>query len=153
MVAAKQGTAHIGADGALHVSALKPIATDSNSGSGSTGAQQQRQLLIQSALLSNSNVSHSTIHNSPSVSTTLLSVSGVAEFLNEVIIDGGVTVHGSVVGSGPYVDSSDGRLKRNVTDISNALDIVKQLRGVSSGEVIECSSSNLEVAIVLVRRI
>ncbi len=49
-----------------------------------------------------------------------------------MVIDGSVTVHGTVVGSGPYVDSSDARLKRDVRSITGALDTVQQLRGVSA---------------------
>ena len=70
------------------------------------------------------------MHNAISVSTATLSVSEIAEFLSDVVIDGTVTVHGSVVGSGPYVDSSDARLKQDVVNITDALDAVCSLRGV-----------------------
>lgn len=88
-------------------------------------------LNIASALLLRSNISASHVHKAVSISTAILSVSETAEFLSDVVIDGTVTVHGSVVGSGPYVDSSDMRLKKDVANITNALDTVCKLRGVS----------------------
>jgi len=51
----------------------------------------------------------------------------------ETYMDGSLTVSGSVLGSGPYVDVSDGRFKRNVekVDSSEALEKILQLDGVS----------------------
>jgi hypothetical protein len=89
-------------------------------------------LQIHSALLLQANLTASTIHNAASISTAALTVREQAEFLSNVVIDGSVTVHGTVVGSGPYVDSSDARLKRDVRSITGALDTVQQLRGVSA---------------------
>ncbi len=44
----------------------------------------------------------------------------------DVFIDGSLSVGGSVLGSGPYVDVSDARLKKNILSISND-DIVEKL--------------------------
>ena len=71
------------------------------------------------------------ITSSPSITTEALTVDDFANFRNEVMIGGSLTVHGSVVGSGPYVDSSDERVKENVHNVSKALDMVMQLRPVS----------------------
>ncbi len=89
-------------------------------------------LQIHSALLLQANLTASTIHNAASISTAALTVREQAEFLSDVVIDGSVTVHGTVVGSGPYVDSSDARLKKDVHCITGALNTVQQLRGVSA---------------------
>lgn len=105
--------------GALHATALLP-------------ASPAAPLLLSSALLSHSNISNSHIHDAHSVVTSLLTVREQAEFLADVVIDGSVTVHGTVIGSGPYVDSSDARFKKNITTLSGALDTVNKLRGVSS---------------------
>jgi hypothetical protein len=50
----------------------------------------------------------------------------------EMLVDGGVTSGGSVSGAGPYTDSSDRRLKTNVTAVGGreALKMVMALRGV-----------------------
>ena len=104
--------------GALHVTSLLP-------------ASPSAPLLVSSALLTHSNISNSHIHDAHSVVTSLLTVREQAEFLSDVVIDGSVTVHGTVIGSGPYVDSSDARFKRNITTLNNALSTVNKLRGVS----------------------
>lgn len=103
--------------GALHATSILP-------------ASAAAPLLVSSALLSHSNISNSHIHNAHSVVTSLLTVKEQAEFLADVVIDGSVTVHGTVIGSGPYVDSSDARFKRNITAVLGALDTVNKLRGV-----------------------
>ncbi len=46
-------------------------------------------------------------------------------------VGGGLTVYGSVVGAGPYMDSSDGRFKRDVRALSGSLGRVERLAGVS----------------------
>ncbi len=56
----------------------------------------------------------------------------------DVLIDGGLTVGGSVLGSGPYVDVSDKRLKSNVKRLQNFFDssksIVQQLSKLQAVE-------------------
>ena len=53
--------------------------------------------------------------------------------LTDTFIDGSLTVTGSVLGSGPYVDVSDSRLKKNVKPLSssNSLKKLLKIRGVS----------------------
>jgi len=68
-----------------------------------------------------------------------LSVSGETELgsglqvSGETYIDGSLTVSGSVLGSGPYIDVSDKRFKKNIEwmDSSEALEKILQLDGVS----------------------
>lgn len=50
----------------------------------------------------------------------------------DAYVDGGVTVGGSVLGSGPYVDVSDKRLKRNINIVSSKgmLDRISKLQAV-----------------------
>ena len=50
---------------------------------------------------------------------------------SDVFIDGGLTVSGSVLGSGPYVDASDQRFKKNVRRLGNVLDRIRKIDGVS----------------------
>lgn len=59
-----------------------------------------------------------------------LAVGGVLEAATDVVIEGSVTVAGAVMGRGPYMDTSDGRLKTNVRAISGAQasSLVKELR-------------------------
>jgi hypothetical protein len=68
-------------------------------------------------------------------------IKGDAHFGGEVFIDGSLTVGGSVLGSGPYVDASDERFKKNVERLSGnedgegreggVLEMLKKLDGVS----------------------
>lgn len=88
-------------------------------------------LHVSHALVVDSNVSFSAIHASPSISTQTLSVSGVSDFNDDVAVDGTLTVHGNVIGSGPYVDSSDSRFKKNVVPLNNSLELVMKLNAVS----------------------
>ena len=60
-----------------------------------------------------------------------LEVSSDAEFSGDVFMEKGLTVQGTVVGSGPYVDSSDERFKKNIQDLNGALGKVIKLRGVT----------------------
>lgn len=59
-----------------------------------------------------------------------LSVDGVLSTASDVMIEGSVTVSGAVMGRGPYMDTSDARMKMEVKDISasDAMDIMKGLR-------------------------
>ena len=93
------------------------------------------------ALVVESNISFSAIHASPSISTQTLSVSGASDFNDDVAVDGTLTVHGNVIGSGPYVDSSDVRFKKNVTPLNSSLEMVMKLNAVSywSGYFLFCS--------------
>jgi len=49
----------------------------------------------------------------------------------EAFIQGSLTVSGTVMGSGPYVDSSDGRFKENIESINSPLETIARLQGVS----------------------
>ncbi|CAM9201060.1 unnamed protein product [Hapterophycus canaliculatus] len=68
-----------------------------------------------------------------SVGTEGIDVSGVLSAASDVIIEGSVTVGGAVMGRGPYMDTSDARMKLEVRDISaaEAAVIVKGLRAVT----------------------
>ena len=60
-----------------------------------------------------------------------LVVSADSELHGDVFMRSSLTVQGTVVGSGPYVDSSDARFKKNIKPLEQALDKVCALRGVS----------------------
>jgi hypothetical protein len=70
------------------------------------------------------------ILNAKTLTVKELRVDGSVQLLDDVFIKGSVSVEGSVIGSGPYVDSSYMRLKSNVEPITNALDKVCSLAGV-----------------------
>lgn len=80
--------------------------------------------LLDAAVLTNAEV------NAKNVKTATMSVSGSAEFGSDVFVDGSVNVRGTVIGSGPYIDSSDKRFKSNVTRLTNALEQVMAMTGV-----------------------
>eukprot|EP00596_Hydrurales_sp_CCMP1899_P011071 CAMPEP_0119052806 /NCGR_PEP_ID=MMETSP1177-20130426/73978_1 /TAXON_ID=2985 /ORGANISM="Ochromonas sp, Strain CCMP1899" /LENGTH=135 /DNA_ID=CAMNT_0007032489 /DNA_START=693 /DNA_END=1101 /DNA_ORIENTATION=- len=65
------------------------------------------------------------------ISGDRLVITGESELLGEVYIGGSLSVRGSVVGSGPYMDSSDIRFKTNIIPIQNALEIVNLMKGVN----------------------
>ncbi|GMF18465.1 unnamed protein product [Phytophthora fragariaefolia] len=60
----------------------------------------------------------------------MVEVQGELFVEDEAFFGASVTVDGQVMGSGAYVDASDERFKTDVQDISNASEIVSQLRGV-----------------------
>lgn len=84
---------------------------------------------ITKATMSDSTLTNVVISDAASISTQSLSVKGSADFSADIFVDGSVTVRGTVMGSGPYVDSSDIRFKRNISPITNALDKVCAIGG------------------------
>lgn len=69
--------------------------------------------------------------DSKEVKTNTLVVTGTSDMNGDVYVDGSINVRGSVIGSGPYIDTSDIRFKTNITTINNALNLVKELTGVT----------------------
>lgn len=62
-----------------------------------------------------------------------LSCKGDLDVSEDASVGGTLVVGGTVMGSGPYVDSSDRRLKANITDMfenGGAVELVKALRPV-----------------------
>lgn len=59
-----------------------------------------------------------------------LEIDGMLHAASNMGVEGSVTVSGSVMGHGPYMDISDGRLKTDVRDLSTieAFSAVKGLR-------------------------
>lgn len=103
-----------------------PVMRDAAKGSD----EKATKLTISDALLTAANISESLIHNAHSVDTKALIVTESAEFHDDVLVEGSITVQGSVIGSGPYVDSSDERLKRDIRPLDRALDKVMMLQAV-----------------------
>lgn len=60
-----------------------------------------------------------------------MEIKGAATIDGEAFIQGSLTVSGTVMGSGPYVDTSDGRFKEEIKDLQHPFDTVASLRGVS----------------------
>ena len=64
------------------------------------------------------------------VTSVFLDVQHGVNIDGEAFVGGSLFVSGTVMGSGPYVDSSDARLKEEVQDLKDALGTVKAIRGV-----------------------
>ncbi len=63
--------------------------------------------------------------------TGSVDVKGDLNVGGETSMDGSLVVGGSVLGSGPYIDASDSRFKKDVHQLSDALGRISNLRGVS----------------------
>ncbi|RYG60525.1 hypothetical protein EON64_19230 [archaeon] len=85
------------------------------------------QVLIQGGEMQRVN-----IKEAKHIHTEALQVGGRADMRGEVMVGGSITVRGSVIGSGPYVDSSDARWKRKVKGYGHALDKVRKMQAVSN---------------------
>jgi len=66
------------------------------------------------------------------ITSSKFHVNGMTDLIGATYVEGSLNVHGSVVGSGPYMDSSDIRFKTNIKNITglDALTAVIQLRPV-----------------------
>ena len=113
---AGSGAATLTKEGGLRVSSVEPLSAGGS-------------LTISKATLSSPTLTDASI-SAADIKTNTLSVSGVAELGSDAFVDGSVNVRGSVIGSGPYIDSSDKRFKTNITTIESALDKVMRLEGV-----------------------
>lgn len=82
-----------------------------------------------------------------------IDIKGRAAIDGETFIAGSPTVEGTVMGSGPYVDTSDGRLKEDVVDIVDALQIIDQMRGVSHAPPRETEAPTKRVPILMQRAV
>lgn len=76
-------------------------------------------------------ISGGIITGAESVNTGRLEVTGAVEIAGHTYIGSSLNVHGSVVGSGPYMDSSDSRFKIGVKKVKGALQKVLALDAVS----------------------
>jgi hypothetical protein len=86
-------------------------------------------IAITKATMTDSTLNNVVIQDATSVQTKSLSVKGAADFSEDIFVEGSITVRGTVMGSGPYVDSSDARFKKNVSPITGALDKVCAIGG------------------------
>ena len=82
--------------------------------------------VLKSPVLSGADISAS------NVKAETMQVSGVVEMGADVFVSGSLNVRGTVIGSGPYMDSSDKRFKTNITAVDGALAKVIAMNGVSS---------------------
>lgn len=103
--------------GALHIQEMKSVSTSD-------------PLKFEATVFANGVISNSNITNSIVITTQSLRVDGMAEFLNDVVVDGSVTVHGNLIGSGSFLESSDRRFKTNIVPINGALEKISKLNAV-----------------------
>lgn len=106
--------------GRLHVASIGALQAE--------GRGPQR-LVLDSASMHMPVLTSATI-DAISVNTAHLVVQGRSEVQGDGMYGGTLTVRGAVVGSGPYVDSSDRRLKTNIQPLKGALDAVMGLQAV-----------------------
>lgn len=93
-------------------------------------------------------IAHATIRKSHIIDAVGLEVSGKAVMKKGLIaegdtfIDGDLSVSGTVLGAGPYIDASDKRFKQNVENISGVemLDKIEKIQGVKYDMVIPAES-------------
>ena len=101
-----------------------------------------KPLTIQSAAIDKPAIVGGSIKKMDSIEAGTLEVSGDVEFSADVQIGGNLNVHGSVVGTRPYMDSSDARFKIAVEPIKNALDTVSSLTGVGRSDQFQFHTLN-----------
>lgn len=89
-------------------------------------------LILQNPIISNAILDNATMTNMDSLQANRLDISSDAHFGANVFIGKSLTVQGSVVGSGAYVDSSDVRFKKHIRPFEGALDKLMALSAVSS---------------------
>ena len=106
--------------GTLKVPAIEPLIPN--------GKIQILSAELQSPHLINARI------DSKEIKTNTLIVTGTSDMNGDVYVDGSINVRGSVIGSGPYIDTSDARFKTNVITINDALKLVKELNGVSDNQ-------------------
>ena len=87
-------------------------------------------LILQDAIISNALLDNATITNMDSIHSNRLDVTSDAHFGGNVFVGRSLTVQGSVVGSGAYVDSSDVRFKKHIRPFQGALDKLLALSAV-----------------------
>ena len=106
--------------GTLKVPAIEPLIPN--------GKIQILSAELQSPHLINARI------DSKEIKTNTLIVTGTSDMNGDVYVDGSINVRGSVIGSGPYIDTSDARFKTNVLTINDALKLVQELNGVSDNQ-------------------
>ncbi len=87
---------------------------------------------ISQAALKGPAISSSSFSNISKIITDRLDIMSERENgLSDVYVKGSLLVQGSIQGSGPYIDNSDSRLKRDVKNVTGVLPRVLKLQGVS----------------------
>jgi uncharacterized protein YjbI with pentapeptide repeats len=75
-----------------------------------------------------------------------IDIKGAATIDGETFITGSLTVSGTVMGSGPYVDTSDGRFKEDIRRIQQPLHTLGRLEGVRGSRTLVLISSVILMA-------
>ena len=130
---------HIDDTGSLIVDSIKPrsqsssshLVSDSLSTAGDKSSIGQN-VKIHAALLQKPTITGGSFTAIDSIQVHKFEVTGRenTDIAGSVFIGGSLDVHGSVVGTGPYMDSSDIRYKSEIVPIKNALKKVCELHGV-----------------------
>ncbi len=99
------------AEQSLYISHIKaPKAFNNNNNKANTFTLHQPVIL--SPVLK-----RATLEDTVNIVTETLTVKDTVDFQADVLIGGSVSVRGSVIGRGPYVDSSDSRLKTKIVSL------------------------------------
>ena len=128
---------HIDDTGSFIVDSIKPRAQSSSpnlvSDTISSDKSNPNNVKIHSALLHKPVINGGSLTSIDSIQVNKLEVTGTGntDIAGSVFIGGSLDVHGSVVGTGPYMDSSDIRYKSDILPIKDALKKVCALEGVS----------------------
>lgn len=92
-------------------------------------------LKITNADISASRISSSTHISAADISADSLTISGGLSVGADLDVDGTIRAKGNVIGSGSYVDSSDARFKRDVSNLTSATQIVNALQAVCNNTI------------------
>ncbi len=112
-------------NGFLRLKGLAPLDTSADDGVAS--------FEIKNAKITNSVIDSAQMSNITLIETDRIDIVGAREGtgMTDVYIKGTLLVHGPVQGSGPYIDNSDKRLKKNIVPLTSVLDKIDDVQAVS----------------------
>ncbi len=110
-------------NGFIRLRGLAPLDSASEDGTAS--------FEIKNAKITNSVIDSAKMNNITLIETDRIDIVGEGSGMTDVYIKGTLLVHGPVQGSGPYIDNSDKRLKKNIIPMTDVLDKIDEVQAVS----------------------